>query len=100
MASSPVYGTRQTGGPGAVDRGLVPPRRLLARSGNRGVSVLRETGQTSMTHSRAPSATHGIADAFYECAQTISATPTKSSMFKKTVASADGANVKSRSAKC
>ena len=83
-----------------------PPRRVLARSGNRGVNVLRNTRETSITHNARHRQRRQLPTLYNECARTISAVPAKSASLRgvlkdaavrKTVASA---NVKSRSAKC
>ena len=52
MASKSVYGSRQIGGPGAVDRGSVPTAALAGPVGQsrRHAGVLRDTRETSMTH--------------------------------------------------
>ena len=101
MVSRSVYGTRQIGGPGAVDRRSSTHRGACWPG--RAASACCERLDDLNDAQRAPSATHGIADAFYKCAQTLSATPAKSSMFtggferatvQKTVASAAGRQYK------
>ena len=90
MVSGSVYGSRQIGAPGTVDRGAAP----IAAPAS---PVKQSRRQRASTHwrnlhdaQRAPSATQGIADAFCECAQTISATPREMSMFTGSFETCDG----------
>ena len=104
MVSRSVYGSRQIGGSG---RGRpwfnTHSGDVLARSGNRGVSVLGDTGQTSMTHNARHRRRMELPTPFTSVPQAISTTPPKSSMFtgvlrratvRKTVASANGRQCK------